>query len=427
MLSHEENQLLTQVGPGTPLGELMRRYWHPIALTTQVESDGAPLRTKLLGERFVVFRDSDGQVGVLDEFCMHRGASLALGRNEGGGLRCIYHGWKFTADGTITETPNHADPHFCQRMRAPAFPVREQSGLIWTYIGPPELEPPFRSFGFDVVPDSHRVVFRANNKASWLPLWEGGLDSSHVAILHGIAFQRGLLGGETADDDRTGPNDRLDSPGWSQLSPTYEFEDTEFGYQYCAFRDMGEDGVKNARMVPAIMPYMRIIPSKTSSTFAIEVPMDDLQTATYVIFYSDSHEQDADLIKRLLGLDSPYYDPETCDMNLEWDDRLGQDRGSMSTSWSGWSGIELEDFAMSVSQAEWDRSKEHLVIADRAVIRMRRMVLAAIDQLKSGETPPALDVADMTKVIGYDLDIPVTADWLDYAPDNRSLAHTDDR
>jgi nitrite reductase/ring-hydroxylating ferredoxin subunit len=155
----EDNDLLMHVGAGTPFGDMLRRYWHPIAMSSQVaEPDGPPLRTKLLGEPFVVFRDTQGRVGVLDEYCMHRGASLALGRNEEGGLRCIYHGWKFDVDGAILETPNHADCRFRENTKAPAYPVREQSGLVWAYIGPKELEPPFRSFEFDTVPEANRVL-----------------------------------------------------------------------------------------------------------------------------------------------------------------------------------------------------------------------------------------------------------------------------
>jgi phenylpropionate dioxygenase-like ring-hydroxylating dioxygenase large terminal subunit len=418
---HESNDVLTQVGPGTPLGDLMRRYWHPIALSSQVEPDGAPLRTKLLGERFVVFRDTHGSAGVLDEFCMHRGASLALGRNEEGGLRCLYHGWKFSVDGAILETPNHADRHFCERMRAPSFPVHEQSGLIWTYIGPKELRPPFRRFGFDTVPTSNRAVCRANNKASWLPLFENGFDSSHVPILHGMAFQHGLLGARTRKNERVAPGapDRK----WSQLAPSYVCEDASFGFHYCALRTIGE-GKYNARINAAILPEIRIVPTRTGSATLMcymEVPMDDLETATYVMAYSPSERQDTEDLMVFLGYDPPLYDRETCNMNLEWSDRLGQDRSKMRQSWTGVPGIEVEDFVVSVSQAGWDRSKEHLVIADRGVLRLRQMILDAIEQVRAGEPPPAVDRADMTDVIGCDVDMSESDAWIDFATGNRGV------
>src|SRR6202008_2875962 len=130
MLSREENDAVTQVGPGTPLGEMMRRYWIPVATSKQIaEKDSAPLRVRLLSEDFIAFRDSNGKVGVLDELCLHRGASLALGRVEECGIRCLYHGWKFGVDGTILDTPNYRNPRFRERFHARPFPVREEGGL----------------------------------------------------------------------------------------------------------------------------------------------------------------------------------------------------------------------------------------------------------------------------------------------------------
>jgi phthalate 4,5-dioxygenase oxygenase subunit len=141
MLTSQENEILTQVGPATPMGRMMRRFWLPVCTSAQLpERDSDPLRAGLLGESFVVFRDTAGQVGVLDERCMHRCASLALGRVEQGGIRCLYHGWKFAADGTVLDTPNNRNARFRDRMKAPAYPVREAGGLVWTYIGPKDQQ-----------------------------------------------------------------------------------------------------------------------------------------------------------------------------------------------------------------------------------------------------------------------------------------------
>lgn len=194
MLSREDNNRLTQVGPGTPMGEMMRMYWHPIATSAELpHPDCDPLRSRLLGEDFVVFRDTNGKVGVLDELCTHRGASMALGRVEEGGIRCIYHGWKFAVDGTIMDMSNNADSTYIEKLKAPAYPVFERSGLIWTYIGPKDKQPPFRTFAFDEVPDSNRILFRVNTHANYLQMWEGGTDSSHVGILHSNLTRPGWL------------------------------------------------------------------------------------------------------------------------------------------------------------------------------------------------------------------------------------------
>jgi len=424
MLSSEDNQLLTKVGPGTPLGDTMRRYWHPIALSTQVgEPDGAPLRTKLLGQPFVVFRDTQGRVGVLDEQCMHRGVSLALGRNEEGGLRCLYHGWKFAVDGTILETPNHADCRLRERLKAPAYPVREQSGLIWTYIGPAALEPPFRTFEYDTMPEEHRCSFRLNSRANWLPWWESSLDSSHVGILHTNTIRPTWNGGARGEGE--GP-----SASWDTLAPSFEIEDTEFGWHYCAFRDLpGGEGKRNARLTSAIMPYAQIIPgvrredrpeSYTASMCSFFVPMDDDWTAVYIIKFNSAHPVSREAFAKHLGFVSPHYNPETLQFEMENDAHLGQRRDLMDSNWSGYQALLIEDAAMSVSlDPAWDRSKEHLVTSDVAVVRMRRRVLAAIRDLAEGKAPPAVGVADLSKVIGYDREINADQRWQDLAPDHQ--------
>jgi phthalate 4,5-dioxygenase len=414
MLNQSDSDKLTHVGKGTPLGEMMRRYWHPIALSEQVaEPDGTPLRTKLLGERFVVFRDTEGKVGVLDEMCMHRGVSLALGRNEEGGLRCVYHGWKFAVDGTILETPNHADCRYRERMKAPAYPVVERSGLIWTYIGAKEHQPPLRTFEFDTLPAENRVAIRQNTKANWLPLWETGLDSSHVAVLHTnlvrptwVAKQRG---------------EEVQAAAWDSLAPTYELENTFFGYHYCAFRDIpGKTDVRNARLVPAMIPYMRIIPGLTEHSHVFEVPLDDYETATIVIAYSRDHAMDPEAVYKMASYHTKFFDRETYDIDQNWGNRMGQDRSTMHDSWTGIPGLGLEDFAMSLSLGDdWDRTKEHLVTSDLAVVRMRKMILEAIDAVEEGRDPPAVNIADMTGILAYDKNLAPTDSWQNYAPGHR--------
>ena len=179
MLNREDNALICHVGPGTPMGDMMRRYWHPVCTSAQLPvPDGPPLRVRLLGEDFVAFRDTEGRVGLLEELCMHRGASLALGRVEEGGIRCLYHGWKFDVNGTVLETPNHADPKYRARMKAPCFPVREEGGLVWAYVGPKEHEPPFSRYAFMDAQPEHRVVLRINVQCNYLQLVEGGEDST---------------------------------------------------------------------------------------------------------------------------------------------------------------------------------------------------------------------------------------------------------
>jgi phthalate 4,5-dioxygenase oxygenase subunit len=232
MVTAAENERLTRVGPGTPMGEMFRRYWLPVATSAQLpEPDGDPLRLRLLGEDFVAFRDTSGRVGLLDELCMHRRVSLALGRVENGGIRCLYHGWKFGADGTVQETPNFCDPAFRARLRAPAYPVREAGGLIWAYLGPKEMEPPFRRHRFMEGPDANRVAVRIDGRANWLQLYEGGSDSSHVGVLHAdhvkVNAAAKLSENESIDLGVMASEDN---------APDLDVVDSEWGYFYAAKR-----------------------------------------------------------------------------------------------------------------------------------------------------------------------------------------------
>jgi len=422
MLSQDDNETLCRVGPGTRMGKVMRRYWHPIATSAQLPGpDCAPLRTKLLGEKFVVFRDTGGRAGVLDEYCMHRGASLALGRVEEGGIRCLYHGWKFAVDGTLLETPNHPDPRLCRALRANAYPVREVSGLIWTYIGPAELEPPFRRFGYDEVPASHRVIHRVNVNANYLQLAEGGVDSSHVGILHTNQVRPSWRARRQSTDAGT-----LDAAIMEDNAPSLEIEDTPFGFHYAAIRRSMADaggGLRNVRVTPVILPTLRVIPATFYCFSVYETPMDDVSTATYVITHADRPVSFEDLT-RVHGLDDErFWSPQDCWFRASWDDRLGQDRAGMDQSWTGHRGIQREDVVMALSSEPiLDRSKEHLVAADQAVVRLRRRMMDAVLLTEAGEPPPGLLISDLTKVLASDRDIGHEARWQDLAAGHFELA-----
>lgn len=422
MVTQAENEILVRVGPGTDMGEYMRRYWHPVATSAQLpEPDGKPLRTKLLGERFVVFRDSSGKVGMLDELCMHRGASLALGRVEEGGITCLYHGWKFAVDGTILETPNHADCRLRERLKAPAYDVVERNGLIWAYIGPKEHKPPFRTFAADQVPPENRLVIRINVKANYLQLWEGGLDSSHVSVLHtnqartSWAASRGVA----IDVNKWTP---MDDP-----SPVFEAEDTPFGYHYAATRKLppsrANEQLRNVRVTPAIFPTGRIIRGPVSDFLVWETPMDDGSTATYIVVYS-AKPVDKQWVYGTLGLtDSRVWSEADPDYKASWANEFFQDRAGMRTNWTGFTGIEQEDAAIGLSYGPvYDRAKEHLVAADLAVVRLRRRLLQAAAKVKAGEPALGSQLADLTVVAAPDVDVPAGTDWRTVATFHHKLA-----
>ena len=422
MVSKADNETLVRVGPGTEMGDYMRRYWHPVATSAQLPGpDCKPLRTKLLGERFVVFRDSAGRVGVLDELCMHRGASLALGRVEEGGITCLYHGWKFAVDGTVLDTPNHADCKFRERLKAPAYDVVERSGLIWAYIGPKENKPPIRTFAADNVPPENRFALRINVKANYLQLWEGGLDSSHVSILHTNQARTswGISRGLPNDSSKWTP---MDDP-----APLFEPEDTPVGYHYSATRKLPpsrkNDALRNVRITPAIFPTGRIIRGPTSEFLAWETPMDDYSTSTYITNYGDK-PADKNWVIKILGLHDPrFWSESDPDYKASWDNEFFQDRSIMNQNWSGFKGIEQEDAAIGLSNGPiFDRSKENLVMADLAVLRVRRRLLQAARMVKEGQPALGAHIADMTKVAAPDVDIPDGTDWRTIAPSHKEFA-----
>ena len=186
MLSREENELLTRTGPGTAMGEAMRRYWIPALLAREIAGpDGPPVRVRLLGEDLVAFRDSDGRIGLLDEYCPHRRASLWFGRNEECGLRCVYHGWKFAVDGSCVDQMNEPEENqFKHKVSVTAYPTCQLGGLVWAYMGPAEKIPPLPKFAWTQVPETHRHVSKVIQECNWLQGLEGGLDTSHAPILH---------------------------------------------------------------------------------------------------------------------------------------------------------------------------------------------------------------------------------------------------
>jgi phthalate 4,5-dioxygenase len=412
MLTREENELICRVGPGTPMGETMRRYWLPACTSSQVgQPDSDPLRVRLLGENFVAFRDTNGVVGVLDELCMHRGASLALGRVEDCGIRCLYHGWKFGVDGTIHETPNHSDDRFRQRFAAPAYPVREAGGLVWVYLGPRERQPPVPQFPFMLAPEPNRSVIRVNVHANYLQLVEGGIDSSHVGILHADSARPNWANNTpVSKTDDYNPAAQLQA----DVAPTLEIENTDFGLHYAAIRKIsGDEASVNIRITPFILPFGRIIPPGTFTVF--EVPADDEHTSTFLCFYGPQ-PVNRERVLAVLGLDDPMFWAESdCAYRASWDNGFMQDRGRMRRreSWSGLHGLEQEDATISLSMGPiYDRSREHIVPADRAVIRARRLLFESMRRVERGEDPiGAFSRTDFAKLSAPDQNISVHDRW----------------
>ncbi len=377
MLTQEQNDRLCRIGPGTPMGALFRRFWLPICTADKVrEPGGRPRPERLLGENLVVFRTTKGTLCVLDEFCIHRSASLALGRVEEDGIRCLYHGWKFGLDGSVLEMMNVPRDKRIPRLEAPSYPVVESGGIVWTYLGPKEHQPAFSPFAYMALPEENQVVVRVDTNANWVQHLEGGLDESHVSILHTNAARPGWAGG----DGQVGALD--------DTRPNFEIEDTEFGYHYASFRQENER--TNVRVCSFIMPSGRIIPGgalqgANNATIVFEIPIDDEHTATYSVRYG-SRPITRESRLRETGYDNPtLYAPEQQRFLFSRRDFHLQDRASMDRNWSGFRGISTEDAVIAISMGPIpDRTKEHLISSDVAVVRMRRRLLDAADAVEAG-------------------------------------------
>src|SRR5258708_31645948 len=186
MLSQEENELITRVGPGTPMGNLFREYWLPAMLSEELPAaDSDPVRVLMLGEQLIAFRDTNRKIGLLANHCPHRGASLFFGRNEEAGLRCVYHGWKFDVDGTCLDMPNEpAESDFRTKVKAVAYPTQERGGIVWAYLGPRSTPPTLPDLEPNMLEDDQLVVTAIQRECNWLQGLEGDIDTCHLGFLH---------------------------------------------------------------------------------------------------------------------------------------------------------------------------------------------------------------------------------------------------
>lgn len=384
MLSREDNNALTQVGKGTPMGELIRRFWIPALLASEVaEPNGKPLRVRLMGEDLVAFRDSEGKVGLLDEQCPHRRASLALGDNSDGGLRCLYHGWKFATDGTCLDTPTEpAGAAFCSRIRALAYPTHEAGGVIWAYMGPAAEKPAFPEFEWLSYPAVNAVPFKVLEDCNYAQAVEGTIDSAHAGVLH-----REQPWDQPAKYDHE-----------RDLQPKIEVEYTKYGLRYAGVRKFREEGKLHARVTEVVLPFFTLIPPdgfgvrKNRRMANAFVPRDDESTWHIQWFFDDT--QPVDVAYRVE--EGGHWVDENFRKKLNIDNWYQQDREWMKTgSMSGIRGILTQDHAVSETQGRiLDRTKEHLGTSDVAVVAWRRQMLRTARALSErNEVPSALTAA----------------------------------
>lgn len=380
MLTPEENELLTRIEGATPMGALLRRFWLPAVLSEEVgERDGDPVAVRILGEDLVAFRDSDGRLGLIDSRCPHRLASLTIGRNEECGLTCIYHGWKFDVDGRCVEMPTEPrDYGFRDRVAVRSYPTVEAGGLVWTYLGARDGQPPFPAYPWTALPRDRIGITKVGIRANYLQAVEGSIDSAHSWYLHR---------GSSRDWEKRFEVSR-------DLSPELEAEDTAYGFRYAAIRkpNADPDKFKYVRVTLFAMPTTAFIPPPLNpeqpAHTQIFVPMDDQTTMLFDVFHSQNGTPvDERALRRSLSVD-PGVDLDADYFPLgHRGNRWRQDRAAMRRgSWTGIDGFQKQDIAAQESMGpRVDRSQEHLGQSDVAVIRMRRRMLEAVRALAEGK------------------------------------------
>ncbi len=408
MLTAEANELLTRTGPGTPMGEAMRRYWMPALLSSEVpEPDSPPARITLLSEKLVAFRDTAGNVGLLSEQCPHRGASLWLGRNEENGLRCVYHGWKYDTTGQCVDMMNEPEEFdFKAKVRAQHYPTVELGGLIWAYMGPADRQPPIPNFEWTRASGEHLVLTKVVQESNWLQALEGGIDTSHAPIMH-----------RALKKNPRQPGIPMDAVFVQGRAPSLEVDITDYGYRYFGVRGLGEDQ-QYVRGYHFVMPFTKLRPAdgRGSEVHGHHwVPIDDYNCMVYNWYYSFGEEPLTEAQRDPKGNGNSFttdIDPITFRAYRNKGNDWLIDRDVQKTdTFTGILGINTQDRAVQETMGPIiDRTKEHLGQADRAVIITRKLLQEAVETVRDGGNPAGASDA-FYDLRAHDEVLPAEVDW----------------
>ena len=387
MISAEMNRKLTESGPGTEAGAVLRHYWQPVALLDEFEGERPVRPVTVLGEKLVAFRNKDGSYGLIERACPHRGADLCYGRLEDGGLRCPFHGWLFNGEGQCLETP--AEPEgsrLAEKIRTTSYPVEARSGILFAYMGPGEA-PAFPTLDCFVAPDSHVFAFKGLIECNWLQALEVGIDPAHASFLH-----RYLVDDDPADGYGKQFRDYVggtDIPMTRILRdfprPTIEVETQEYGLRIVSTRDLNGEAM-HVRVTNGVFPQAITIPMSNEMTITQwHVPVDDETCYWYAVFTSFGAAVDKLTMReqRLKLYELPDYVPKIGKRNNYGFDAAEQ----RDRTYTGMGDdINVHDqWAVESLGSIQDRTKEHLGATDIAIGANRRMLLRAIKTLQSGE------------------------------------------
>ncbi len=421
MLTHQENDMLCRVEGDAPMGQVFRRHWLPALLSEQVvEADGNPVRVRLLGEDLVMFRDTDGRLGLIDEHCPHRRASLFYGRNEECGLRCLYHGWKFDVEGNCIEMASEpAESSFCDKVKLKSYPVHEWGGFVWAYMGPPETMPEFEPPVFAPTAETPVATSCMIVQCNWAQILEGAIDSAHSSSLHSSDMVPARISYSGAGDSQ-----------WyrpsTDKSPRMVSDRTSFGFRYAALRRPIKDADTHTyvRTTLFIAPYTVHIPSNDRYNIALlHVPVDDKTTAFYFLAFGGKDCPSTEEWRKFLGaqvgidVDENYVTLRTRDNNYK------QDRQSMKLgNWTGIRGIPNQDIVMWETMGPIaDRTADRLGASDLAIVEFRNVMVDAVKAFVHngqviGRTEPHIPQSKLRSFEGI---VPKSLDW-------RTLGCTDE-
>ncbi len=381
-MTGEENELLARIGPGTPCGELQRRYWQPAALSEELPPGGAPLPVKLLGEELVLFRDESGKPGLLGLHCSHRGADLSYGRLEDGGLRCIYHGWLYDSRGRCLDQPGEpGGGEHRDAIRHPVYPCVERAGAIFTYMGPGE-PPLFPNYEFLTAPDDHCFVIKLLSECNYLQGNEGNIDLAHLSFLH--------YNSRVWDAEPMHREEGLNRRGIAPEMESCEVELTDYGLRSYKVRQYKGSDHYFLFMTEFVLPSFTTFfgqQYRNDQSFSVNwhVPIDDERHWKYTFIFSRTGPIDKEMTRRQRAEVTPAYKPTRHMAN-----RYLQDRASMKhESYSGIAfNFQVQDLCVTEGMgAIQDRTQEHLTSMDRSVVLARKVLLTAIRDLQEGREP----------------------------------------
>jgi len=413
MLSPEENDLLCRVEGDAAMGALMRQHWQPICLAEEVsEPDGDPVAARILGEDLVVFRNTEGRVGVMDAYCPHRRAALVYGRNEECGLRCLYHGWKIDVEGNIVEMVSEpAASTMMDKVKHRAYRVTEWGGMIWAFMGEQQAVPDFVPPPWAPTQETKVSIAKVLVPCNWAQILEGAIDSAHSSSLHSSDFVPARVSGaEATDKNWLRPS--------TDRAPRLQVQRTPYGFRYAAIRRPIVDAQKHdyVRTTVFIAPSTVLVPPNNLYNIAnVNVPMDDTHTVFYFIAWGNrASTPDTETWRRFLGtsvgvdLDRAYRPLRNME-NHFWQDRQAMKAGNFT----GIKGFPNQDIAMWVTMGPIaDRSKERLGASDLAIVEFRKQMLEAAIAVRRGEAAIGTGPQHVApSVCAFQAIVPKTVDW----------------